>query len=64
MEQNLFSILVNGTLLYFFLLSTQIMVLTHCFVLKVALYTIFSFFFKTQDGVDMLKGYSYLKHTP
>ena len=50
----MFSILVNGTFVYFCPLSTQVMVLTHCYVLNMASYVIFSFF-QTQRDVNRLK---------
>ena len=60
MEKDVFSILVNGRFVYFYLLSTQLMVLTHCYLLNVFLGVIFSFFY-IQCDVNRLKGYSCLK---
>ena len=36
MEKDVFSILVNGTFLYLYQFSTQLMVLTHCYILNMA----------------------------
>ena len=58
MEKFVFSILVNGAILYFCLFSTELMVLTHYYVLYMASY--FLLFFFTQCDVDRLKGYSHL----
>ena len=44
-DKTMFSILVNRTFLYFCVFSTQLMVLTHCYVLNMASHMIFSFFY-------------------
>ena len=44
MQKDVFSILVNGTFFYFCPFFTQLMILTHCYVLNMALLMIFSFF--------------------
>ena len=44
MEKFVFSILVNGAILYFCLFSTELMVLTHYYVLYMASYFLLFFF--------------------
>ena len=44
MEKDVFSILVNWTFLYFCPFSTQLMALTHCYVINIASHMIFSIF--------------------
>ena len=57
MERDVSSVLVNGTFLYFCPITTQFMVLTHCYVLSMSSYMpSFKYNF-----MDRLKDYSRLK---